>query len=429
MTFPLPYTYVRAAQILASTPSPLHKAALLRALATLFSRWARLRTHAAPPSPSSARGADHEPLLRVGGFFSEIDVGGDVTGWQGAEGGEEGGGGALGRGGAAGGDWEEGLEAMLGFVERLGLLGLDVTNGHVAVEMALLDLYDLAAAAPLHGPARVTSSPAAASAAAAAAASADQSVAAGAAAASLGRQLVADACGGDGVGAEGGGSEWGPRVHGGQDHVDGSDVGGEAHGGRDGDLRGGRELVVGRREMVVMPSEGLAYRLLLSPNALAVSRMCGILAACRRRLQLVRQASRGGEGGAGGRGEGGSGAGGDAGCRHAPFQLQHAATEAQAQTPIPTHRQARTQGGATQSAPVDAPGEGGGGDGMRGAAERGESARAGESVERVEGKRARQETERVEAQVARYNKFLTDFCNCMWRCVAASKPRNPNPEP
>jgi hypothetical protein len=35
----------------------------------------------------------------------------------------------------------------------------------------------------------------------------------------------------------------------------------------------------------ILPSVGLTYRLLLSSNALSLSRMCGLLATCRRYTQ------------------------------------------------------------------------------------------------------------------------------------------------
>ena len=53
----------------------------------------------------------------------------------------------------------------------------------------------------------------------------------------------------------------------------------------------GARMLPGARMLHILPSVGLTYRLLLSSNALSVSRMCGLLATCRRYLAQLATAA------------------------------------------------------------------------------------------------------------------------------------------
>ena len=70
---------------------------------------------------------------------------------------------------------------------------------------------------------------------------------------------------------------------------------GEARGGSIG--AGGAGVSGGgagaNKQMIILPSVGLTYRLLLSGNGLTVSRTCGVLAACRSRLAAAKAAAPG----------------------------------------------------------------------------------------------------------------------------------------
>ena len=46
-----------------------------------------------------------------------------------------------------------------------------------------------------------------------------------------------------------------------------------------------------RARLHILPSVGLTYRLLLSSNSLTLSRMCGVLSTCRRRLERARHSA------------------------------------------------------------------------------------------------------------------------------------------
>ena len=70
----------------------------------------------------------------------------------------------------------------------------------------------------------------------------------------------------------------------------------EAHGGGIG--AGGAGVSGGGagandKQMIILPSVGLTYRLLLSGNGLTVSRTCGVLAACRSRLAAAKAGAPG----------------------------------------------------------------------------------------------------------------------------------------
>ena len=75
----------------------------------------------------------HHAVSAAGGMQSGLDGG------LGGMGGES-------RSGGAGGEaWHGQMRKMLLFIDGLALLGLDMTKGHVALEMAALDLYQVVA--------------------------------------------------------------------------------------------------------------------------------------------------------------------------------------------------------------------------------------------------------------------------------------------
>ncbi len=88
--------------------------------------------HAAMPPQAQQSMADHA-----------------VAGAGGMQGGLDGGLGGMGGGSRSGGSggeaWHDQMRKMLLFIDGLALLGLDMTKGHVALEMAALDVYQVLA--------------------------------------------------------------------------------------------------------------------------------------------------------------------------------------------------------------------------------------------------------------------------------------------